>query len=100
MYQENSFSGQAPAKAAIELVASDEISGRSGGESQKEYLTRLFLEGVEQRLVQKGSGARASLVRRHRILCGVMPQQLAGVSGYAKADIHLIERGLREVSAS
>ncbi len=100
MYQEHSFSGQVPAKAAIELVTSDEISGRSGGESQKEYLTRLFLEGVEQRLVQKGSGARGSLVRRHRILCGVMPQQLAGVSGYAKADILLIERGLREVSAS
>ncbi len=99
MYQESSFSGQAPAKAAIELVASDKISGRSGGESQKEYLTRLFLEGVERRLMQKGSGARASLVRRHRILCGVMPQQLAEISGYSKADILLIERGLREVSA-
>ena len=100
MYQENSFSGQAPAKAAIELVASDELSGRSGGKSQREYLTRLFLEGVERQLMQKGSSARGSLVRRHRILCGVLPQQLADVSDYSKAEILLIERGLRLVSAS
>ena len=99
MYQDHSFSGQAPALAAIELVASEEVSERSGGESQKEYLTRLFLEGVERRLMLKGSGAAGSLVRRHRILCGVMPQQLADLSGYSKADILLIERGLREVSA-
>lgn len=100
MYQENCFSGQAPAKAAIELVASDEISEGSRGESQNEYLTRLFLEGVERRLLQKGSGARASSVRRHRILCGVLPQQLADVSGYSKSDLLLVERGLLEFSAS
>jgi len=98
MYQQNSFSGQAPAKAAIELVASDEISEGSRGENQQEFLVRLFLEGVERRLLQKGSGAHASPVRRHRILCGVMPQQLADVSGYSKSDILLLERGLLKVS--
>lgn len=100
MYQQNSFSGQAPAKAAIDLIANDEISEGSGGENQQEYLTRLFLEGVERRLLQKGSGAHASPVRRHRILCGVMPQQLADVSGYSKSDILLLEHGLVKVSTS
>ncbi|MCA9125108.1 MAG: hypothetical protein KDB11_33260 [Planctomycetales bacterium] len=100
MYQENGFSGQAPAKAAIDLVASEEISAGNRGESQRQYLTRLFLEGVEQRLSQKGSGASDSAVHRHRILCGVTPQQLADVSGYLKADILLMEHGLRKVSAS
>jgi len=99
MYQENGFSGQAPAKAAIELVASDEISAGNRGENQRQYLTRLFLDGIERRLSQKGSGAHASAVRRHRILCGVMPQQLADVSSYSKSDILLLERGLLEVSA-
>ena len=94
MYQENGFSGQAPAMAAIELVASDRILAGNRGENQKQYLTRLFLEGVERRLLQKGSGAHASPVRRHRILCGVMPQQLADVSDYSKSDILLLERGL------
>jgi hypothetical protein len=50
--------------------------------------------------MQKGSGASGSRVRRNRILCGVLPQQLAHVSGYSKDDVLLIERGLREVSAS
>ncbi|MDA1055761.1 MAG: hypothetical protein O3C40_35660 [Planctomycetota bacterium] len=99
MYQENGFSGQAPAKAAIDLVASDEIPA-GNGENQRQYLTRLFLEGVEQRLAQKGNSAHASPVRRHRILCGVTPQQLADVSGFSKADILRLEHGLREVSAS
>ena len=100
MYQENSFSGQVPAKAAIELVASDEIPEGSRGENQREYLTRLFLDGVEQRLQHKGSGAQASLVRRHRIYCGVLPQHLAEVAGYLKSDILLLERGLLQVSAA
>jgi len=100
MYQENSFSGQVPAKAAIELVASGAVSEGSRSENQKEYLARLFLEGVERRLFQKGSSAHASPLRRHRILCGVMPQQLANVSGYSKSDILLLERGLLEVSVS
>jgi hypothetical protein len=100
MYQENGFSGQAPAKAAIELVARDEICEGGRGENQKEYLTRLFLEGVEQRLLHKGSGAHGSLVRRHRILCGVQPQQLADLAGYSKSDIPLLERGLLQVSAA
>lgn len=100
MYQENAFSGQAPALAAIELIASEQISEGNRGENQKEYLTRLFLEGVGQRLLQKGSSAHASPVRRHRILCGVLPQQLAAASGYSKSDILLLERGLVDVSAS
>jgi hypothetical protein len=100
MYHENGFSGQAPAKAAIDLVASDEISAGNRGENQRQYLTRLFLEGVEQRLAQKGNGAHASPVRRHRILCGVSPQQLADVSGFSKADILRLEHGPREVRAS
>ena len=100
MYQENAFSGQAPAKAAIELVANEKVTEGSRGENQRDYLTRLFLEGVEQRLVQKGSGAHASRVRRHRILCGVLPQQLADSSGYSKSDILLLERGLLQVSGA
>ena len=100
MYQENGFSGQAPAKAAIDLVASDEIPTGNCGENQRQYLTRLFLEGVEQRLAQKGNSAHASPVRWHRILCGVTPQQLADVSGFSKADILRLEHGPREVSAS
>ena len=99
MYQENNFSGQAPAKAAIDLVASDAVSEVSG-ESQKDYLTRLFLESVERRLLRKGNGAHGSPVRRHRILCGVTPKQLADVSNYSKADILLLERGVRELSAA
>ena len=99
MYQDNDFSGQAPAKAAIDLVASDEILEASG-ENQKDYLTRLFLEGVERRLMRKGSGAHGSPVRSHRILCGVTPQQLADASGYSKADILLLERGVRDVTAA
>ena len=99
MYQENSFSGQAPAKAAIDLVASDTVQN-AGAESQKDYLTRLFLEGVEQRLLHKGSGAHGSPVRAHRILCGVTPEQLAEISGYSGADILLIERGIKKLSAS
>ncbi|MDA1055650.1 MAG: hypothetical protein O3C40_35085 [Planctomycetota bacterium] len=100
MYQENCFSGQAPAKASIDLVANDEIPAGSRGENQREYLTRLFLEAVERRLLQKGSGAHGSPVRRHRILCGVTPRQLADVSGYSKADILLSEHGLLELSAA
>lgn len=106
MYQENSFSGQAPAKAAIDLVARDTITmtngngPHAGAESQQAYLTRLFLEGVEQRLLHKGSGAHGSPVRAHRILCGVTPEQLADVSGYSRSDILLIERGIRKLSAS
>ncbi|MEO8496839.1 MAG: hypothetical protein ABI614_17350, partial [Planctomycetota bacterium] len=100
MYQENGFSGQAPAKAAIELVANKNITAGTRGENQQEYLTRLFLEGVERRLLQKGSGAHASSVRRHRILCGVSPQQLAKASGYSKADILNYEHGLLDVSAT
>ena len=109
MYQENSFSGQAPAKAAIDLVASDTLVGnriaggtlsQAGKESQKDYLIRLFLEGVERRLLQKGSGAHGSPIRVHRILCGVTPQQLASVSGYSRSDILLIERGIHALSAS
>ena len=99
MYQENSFSGQAPAMAAIELVARDAVSEASG-ESQKVYLTRLFLEGVERRLLWKGSGAHGSPLRMHRILCGVTPQQLADAAGYSKAEILLLERGVQEVSAA
>ena len=99
MYQENSFSGQAPAKAAIDLVAHDTIP-HPGAESQKNYLTRLFLEGVEQRLLHKGSGAHGSPVRAHRILCGVTPEQLAESSGYSAGDILLIERGIQKLSAS
>ena len=99
MYQENSFSGQAPAKAAIDLVASDTVP-HAGGESQKAYLTRLFLEGVEQRLLHKGSGAHGSPVRAYRILCGVTPEQLAEISGYSAGDILLIERGIQKLSAS
>lgn len=99
MYQENSYSGQVPAKAAIELIASDTISVASGA-SQKDYLTRLFLEGVELRLLRKGSGALGSPVRAHRILCGVTPQQLADAAGYSKSEILLLERGIREVSAA
>ena len=99
MYQENSFSGQAPAKAAIDLAARETVP-HAGAESQKDYLTRLFLEGVEQRLLQKGSGAHGSSVRAHRILCGVTPEQLARISGYSRSDILLIERGLRKLSPS
>lgn len=99
MYQENSFSGQAPALAAIELVAKDETE-HDGAESQKDYLKRLFLEGVERRLMRKGSGAYESPVRAHRILCGVTPQQLADAAGYSKAEILLLERGVRMVSAA
>lgn len=99
MYQENSFSGQAPAKAAIDLIAIDTVP-HAGTESQKEYLTRLFLEGVEQRLLHKGSGAHGSPVRAHRILCGVTLEQLAEISGYSGADILLIERGIQKLSAS
>ena len=99
MYQENSFCGQAPAWAAIELVASGELS-ELDGESQKDYLRRLFLEGVERQLSQKGSGAFGSPVRAHRILCGVTPQQLADAAGYSKTDILLLERGIRDVSAA
>lgn len=99
MYQENSFSGQAPAKAAIDLVASD-TAAHPGAESQKKYLTRLFLEGVEQRLLHKGSGAHGSLVRAHRILCGVTPEQLAAISEYSGAEILLIERGIQKLSAA
>ncbi|MEO2017102.1 MAG: hypothetical protein ABGZ53_22330 [Fuerstiella sp.] len=98
MYQENGFSGQVPARAAIELVARDDICEGSRAESQREYLSRLFLEGVEQRLLHKGSGAHASPVRRHRIFCGVLPQQLADLAGYSKSDILLLERGLLQVS--
>lgn len=97
MYQENSFSGQAPAKAAIDLIAIDTVP-HAGTESQKEYLTRLFLEGVEQRLLHKGSGAHGSPVRAHRILCGVTLEQLAEISGYSGADILLIERGIQKLS--
>ena len=100
MYQENGFSGQVPAKAAIDLVASEEISAGDRSENQRQYLTRLFLEGVERRLAQKGSGAAESALRRHRILCGVTPQQLAEVSGFSKADILRLENGQREPSAS
>lgn len=99
MYQENGFSGQVPARAAIELVASDTISEESG-ENQRDYLERLFLDGVEQRLLRKGSGAQGSPVRAHRILCGVTPQQLADAARYDKADILLLERGIRTVSAA
>ncbi|MEJ7592451.1 MAG: hypothetical protein WKF77_12945 [Planctomycetaceae bacterium] len=99
MYQENSFSGQVPAKAAIDLVASDTVQN-AGTESQKDYLTRLFLEGVAQRLLHKGSGAHGSPVRAHRILCGVTPEQLADISGCSGADILLIERGIKKLSAS
>ena len=97
MYQENSFSGQAPAKAAIDLVASDTVP-HAGAESQKNYLTRLFLEGVVQRLFHKGSGAHGSPVRAHRILCGVTPEELAGISGYSRSDILLIERGIQKLT--
>ena len=100
MYQENAFSGQAPAKAGIDLISRDKIVEGDRGENQKEYLARLFLEGVGQRLLQKGSAAHASPIRRHRILCGVLPQQLAQSSGYAKSDILLLERGLLEVNAT
>jgi len=99
MYQENSFSGQAPAKAAIDLVATDAVVNPQG-ETQRDYLTRLFLEGVEERLLRKGSGAYGSPVRAHRILCGVMPQQLADASGYSKADLLLVERGIRQLNAT
>ncbi len=99
MYQENSFSGQAPAKAAIDLVASDNVQ-EAGTESQKDYLTRLFLEGVEQRLLHKGSGAHGSPVRAHRILSGVTPEQLAEISGYSAADILLVERGIKKLTAA
>ena len=99
MYQENSFSGQVPAKAAIDLIASEDIR-ESSGESQKDYLSRLFLTGVERRLSRKGSGAHASPVRRHRIFCGVTPQQLANAAGYSSADILLLERGIRKVNAA
>jgi len=99
MYQENSFSGQAPAKAAIDLVASDTAQD-AGAESQKDYLTRLFLEGVEQRLLHKGSGAHGSPVRAHRILCGVTPEQLSEVSGYSAGDILLIERGIQKLTTA
>ncbi len=106
MYQENSFSGQAPAKAAIDLVASDTATIPNGtvphavAESQKDFLTRLFLEGVAQRLLHKGSGAHGSPVRAHRILCGVTPEQLAEISGYSRSDILLIERGIQKLSAA
>ncbi len=105
MYQENSFSGQAPAKAAIDLVANDTVTiaavtVQAGAESQRNYLTRLFLEGVEQRLLHKGSGAHGSPVRAHRILCGVTPEQLAEISGYSRSDILLIERGIQKLSAA
>lgn len=99
MYQENSFSGQAPAKAAIDLIAAEDIPEASG-ESQKDYLSRLFLTGVEGRLSRKGSGAHASPVRRHRIFCGVTPQQLANAAGYSSAAILLMERGIQKVSAA
>ena len=92
MYQENAFSGQAPAKAAIDLVSRDQ--------KQAEYLTRLFLDGVGQRLFHKGSAAHASPVRRCRVLSGVLPQELADVSTYSKSEILHIERGLLQVSAS
>ena len=100
MYQKNAFSGQAPAKAAIELIASDKIGEGDRGENQKKHLTRLFLEGVEQRLLQKGSSAHASPIRRHRILCGVLPQQLAEAADYSKSEILQLDRGLLEVSVS
>ena len=100
MYQEIAFSGQAPAKATIDLIASDTITEGNRGENQKEYLTRLFLEGIKQRLLKKGSGAHASPIRGHRILCGVLPQQLADAAGYAKSDILLLERGILDVNAS
>lgn len=92
MYQENAFSGQAPAKAAIDLVARNK--------EQAEYLANLFLDDVGQRLFHKGSAAHASPVRRHRIFCGVLPQELAQVSDYSKAEILHLERGLSPVTAS
>lgn len=99
MYQENAFSSQAPAKAAIELVAGGNSIINDLGETQKDYLTRLFLEGAEEQLRKKGNGGRASELRKHRILCGVTPEILARLAGEEKQELLLAERGLRIISS-
>ena len=100
MYQGNAFSAQAPAEAAIELIARDNAIVNEQGETQKDYLKRLFLKGVDQQLRQKGSGAQGSTLRMHRVLCGVTPEQLAELSGENKNELLLVERGLRRISSS
>lgn len=100
MYQNNAFATQAPAAAAIELIASANSAVNDQGESQKDYLQRLFLEGVDQRLRRKGSGAQGSAIRKYRILCGVTPEKLAELCGESKDELLLIERGLRRVRAA
>lgn len=99
MYQEKCFSGQAPAKAVIDMVA---LEGKreASGENQRDYLTRLFLEGVERQLSRKGTAAHGSPLRWHRILCGVTPGQLANLSGIPKDHLLLVERGNRKVNAA
>jgi transcriptional regulator with XRE-family HTH domain len=99
MYQEKCFSGQAPAKAVIDMVA---LEGKreASGENQRHYLTRLFLEGVERQLSRKGTAAHDSPLRWHRILCGVTPRQLADASGISKDHLLLVERGSRKISAA
>ncbi len=100
MYQQNAFSSQVPAAAAIELVANEDATPNERGETQSEYLKRLFLAGVDQQLRQKGSGAQGSTLRGHRILCGVTPEQLAELSGEDRDELLLIERGLRPIRAA
>ena len=96
MYQGNAFSVKSPAEAAIELITKDNATVNEQGETQMDYLKRLFLEGVDQRLRQKGSGAQGSTLREQRILCGVTPEQLAELSGENKNELLLVERGTKE----
>ncbi len=100
MCQGNSFSAQVPAKAAIELIAADDGGINESGETQIEYLERLFLEGVDRQLRQKGSAALGSMIRKQRILCGVTVEQLAELSGENKDELLLIERGVQQILAA
>ena len=92
MYKENGFSSQAPAKVVIEFVARDP--------QENEYLTSLFIEGLTEHLRKQGSGLQDSIVRKHRILCGVSAEQVTSVSRFTRDEILLIEQGKISLSPS
>jgi len=96
MYQNATFSNQAPAKVVFDLVASDEEY--EGDKTEREYLEQLFKQKMNRRFEVDGSDLYNSPLRLHRNYCGTSAEQLASVCDYSANDIMLIERGKKDVS--